>query len=150
MLVGVLNFLTGLIMALLVSASQVSAQEAAAQALNVQVRDVQVVTRVLPPMVIERDKARVVAVLWMYTGVVFVALYTAQLTATLTVQQIAGGASTARKIWPASASPLRREVLRPAPFGNCRRKPLRCARLARLMMRSEIAWWTQLCSTHRC
>jgi polar amino acid transport system substrate-binding protein len=35
--------------------------------------------------------ARVVAVLWMFTGVVFVALYTAQLTATLTVQQIAGG-----------------------------------------------------------
>jgi len=35
--------------------------------------------------------ARVIAVLWMFTGVVFVALYTAQLTATLTVQQIAGG-----------------------------------------------------------
>jgi len=35
--------------------------------------------------------ARVLAVLWMFTGVVFVALYTAQLTATLTVQQIAGG-----------------------------------------------------------
>ena len=35
--------------------------------------------------------ARLVAVLWMFTGVVFVALYTAQLTATLTVQQIAGG-----------------------------------------------------------
>jgi polar amino acid transport system substrate-binding protein len=35
--------------------------------------------------------ARVLAILWMFTGVVFVALYTAQLTATLTVQQIAGG-----------------------------------------------------------
>lgn len=35
--------------------------------------------------------ARVVAVLWMFTGVVFVALYTAQLAATLTVQQIGGG-----------------------------------------------------------
>ena len=35
--------------------------------------------------------ARVIAILWMFTGVVFVALYTAQLTATLTVQQIAGG-----------------------------------------------------------
>jgi polar amino acid transport system substrate-binding protein len=35
--------------------------------------------------------ARVLALLWMFTGVVFVALYTAQLTATLTVQQIAGG-----------------------------------------------------------
>jgi len=35
--------------------------------------------------------ARVLAVLWMFTGVVFVALYTAQLTATLTVQQITGG-----------------------------------------------------------
>ena len=33
---------------------------------------------------------RVVAVLWMFTGIVFVALYTAQLTATLTVQQISG------------------------------------------------------------
>jgi polar amino acid transport system substrate-binding protein len=32
--------------------------------------------------------ARVIAVLWMFTGVVFVAFYTAQLTATLTVQQI--------------------------------------------------------------
>jgi polar amino acid transport system substrate-binding protein len=37
--------------------------------------------------------ARVVALLWMFTGVVFVALYTAQLTATLTVQQIAGSIS---------------------------------------------------------
>jgi polar amino acid transport system substrate-binding protein len=35
--------------------------------------------------------ARVVAVLWMFTGVVFVALYTAQLAAMLTVQQIQGG-----------------------------------------------------------
>jgi polar amino acid transport system substrate-binding protein len=35
--------------------------------------------------------ARVIAVLWMFTGVVFVALYTAQLAATLTVQQIQGG-----------------------------------------------------------
>ena len=35
--------------------------------------------------------ARIVAVLWMFTGVVFVALYTAQLAATLTVQQIGGG-----------------------------------------------------------
>jgi len=34
--------------------------------------------------------ARVIALLWMFTGVVFVALYTAQLTATLTVQQIRG------------------------------------------------------------
>ncbi len=34
--------------------------------------------------------ARVVAVLWMFTGVVFVAFYTAQLTTTLTVQQIQG------------------------------------------------------------
>jgi polar amino acid transport system substrate-binding protein len=34
--------------------------------------------------------ARIVAVLWMFTGVVFVAFYTAQLTATLTVQQIRG------------------------------------------------------------
>ncbi len=34
---------------------------------------------------------RIVAVLWMFTGVVFVALYTAQLAATLTVQQISGG-----------------------------------------------------------
>ena len=36
---------------------------------------------------------RVVAVLWMFTGVVFVALYTAQLAATLTVQQIGSGIS---------------------------------------------------------
>ena len=35
--------------------------------------------------------ARVVAILWMFTGVVFVAFYTAQLAATLTVQQIQGG-----------------------------------------------------------
>jgi len=35
--------------------------------------------------------ARVIAVLWMFTGVVFVAFYTAQLAATLTVQQIQGG-----------------------------------------------------------
>lgn len=35
--------------------------------------------------------ARVVAVMWMFTGVVFVALYTAQLAATLTVQQISSG-----------------------------------------------------------
>jgi len=35
--------------------------------------------------------ARIVAILWMFTGVVFVALYTAQLAATLTVQQIGGG-----------------------------------------------------------
>jgi polar amino acid transport system substrate-binding protein len=34
--------------------------------------------------------ARVIAVLWMFTGVVFVAFYTAQLTATLAVQQIQG------------------------------------------------------------
>jgi polar amino acid transport system substrate-binding protein len=34
--------------------------------------------------------ARIVAVLWMFTGVVFVAFYTAQLTATLTAQQIRG------------------------------------------------------------
>jgi polar amino acid transport system substrate-binding protein len=34
--------------------------------------------------------ARVIAVLWMLTGVVFVAFYTAQLTATLTVRQIRG------------------------------------------------------------
>jgi polar amino acid transport system substrate-binding protein len=34
--------------------------------------------------------ARIVTVLWMFTGVVFVALYTAQLAATLTVQQIGG------------------------------------------------------------
>jgi polar amino acid transport system substrate-binding protein len=34
--------------------------------------------------------ARVIAVLWMFTAVVFVAFYTAQLTATLTVQQIQG------------------------------------------------------------
>ena len=35
--------------------------------------------------------ARSIAVLWMFTGVVFVAFYTAQLAATLTVQQIQGG-----------------------------------------------------------
>ncbi len=35
--------------------------------------------------------ARVVTVLWMFTGVVFVALYTAQLAASLTVKQIQGG-----------------------------------------------------------
>ena len=34
--------------------------------------------------------ARVLAILWMFSGVVFVALYTAQLTTTLTVQQIRG------------------------------------------------------------
>jgi len=34
--------------------------------------------------------ARVISVLWMFTAVVFVAFYTAQLTATLTVQQIQG------------------------------------------------------------
>jgi polar amino acid transport system substrate-binding protein len=34
--------------------------------------------------------ARVVALFWMFTGIVFVALYTAQLTATLTVRQIQG------------------------------------------------------------
>jgi polar amino acid transport system substrate-binding protein len=34
--------------------------------------------------------ARVIAVLWMFTAVVFVAFYTAQLTATLTVRQIQG------------------------------------------------------------
>jgi polar amino acid transport system substrate-binding protein len=37
--------------------------------------------------------ARIIAVLWMYTGVVFVAFYTAQLAATLTVQQIRSGIS---------------------------------------------------------
>jgi polar amino acid transport system substrate-binding protein len=37
--------------------------------------------------------ARVIAILWMFTGVVFVAFYTAQLAATLTVQQIQGGIS---------------------------------------------------------
>jgi len=37
--------------------------------------------------------ARIIALLWMFTGVVFVALYTAQLTATLTVQQIYGSIS---------------------------------------------------------
>jgi len=35
--------------------------------------------------------ARALSVLWMFTGVVFVAFYTAQLAATLTVQQIQGG-----------------------------------------------------------
>jgi polar amino acid transport system substrate-binding protein len=34
--------------------------------------------------------ARVLAILWMFVGVVFVAYYTAQLTASLTVQQIRG------------------------------------------------------------
>lgn len=34
--------------------------------------------------------ARIVAVLWMFTGVIFVAYYTAQLTAALTVEQIQG------------------------------------------------------------
>lgn len=34
---------------------------------------------------------RILAILWMFTGLVFVALYTAQLAATLTVQQISGG-----------------------------------------------------------
>jgi polar amino acid transport system substrate-binding protein len=37
--------------------------------------------------------ARIVTVLWMFIGVVFVAFYTAQLAATLTVQQIQGGIS---------------------------------------------------------
>jgi polar amino acid transport system substrate-binding protein len=37
--------------------------------------------------------ARVVALFWMFTGVVFVALYTAQLAATLTVRQIQSGIS---------------------------------------------------------
>jgi polar amino acid transport system substrate-binding protein len=37
--------------------------------------------------------ARIIALLWMFAGVVFVALYTAQLTATLTVQQIYGSIS---------------------------------------------------------
>ena len=37
--------------------------------------------------------ARILSVFWMFTGIVFVALYTAQLTATLTVQQIQGGIS---------------------------------------------------------
>lgn len=37
--------------------------------------------------------ARVVALLWMFVGVVFVAFYTAQLAASLTVQQIQGGIS---------------------------------------------------------
>jgi len=37
--------------------------------------------------------ARVLAILWMFVGVVFVAYYTAQLTATLTVQQIRGAIS---------------------------------------------------------
>jgi polar amino acid transport system substrate-binding protein len=37
--------------------------------------------------------ARIMAVFWMFTGVVFVALYTAQLAATLTVKQIQGGIS---------------------------------------------------------
>lgn len=35
--------------------------------------------------------ARILTILWMFTGLVFVALYTAQLAATLTVQQISGG-----------------------------------------------------------
>jgi hypothetical protein len=34
--------------------------------------------------------ARVIAVLWLFTAVVFIALYTAQLTATLTVRHIQG------------------------------------------------------------
>jgi polar amino acid transport system substrate-binding protein len=34
--------------------------------------------------------ARIIAILWMFTGVVFVAFYTAQLTTTLTVQQMGG------------------------------------------------------------
>ena len=37
--------------------------------------------------------ARVLAILWMFIGVVFVAYYTAQLTASLTVQQIRGAIS---------------------------------------------------------
>jgi polar amino acid transport system substrate-binding protein len=37
--------------------------------------------------------ARIVSVFWMFTAVVFVAFYTAQLAATLTVQQIQGGIS---------------------------------------------------------
>jgi len=34
--------------------------------------------------------ARILTILWMFTGVVFVAFYTTQLTVTLTVQQIRG------------------------------------------------------------
>jgi polar amino acid transport system substrate-binding protein len=54
--------------------------------------------------------ARVVTVLWMFTGVVFVALYTAQLAASLTVKQIQGGIGgpddlPGRKVQPRAAAP---------------------------------------------
>lgn len=67
--------------------------------------------------------ARLVTVLWMFVGVVFVAFYTAQLAATLTVQQIQGGingpsdlpgktvATTAGSTAAASARGLRADVV---------------------------------------
>jgi polar amino acid transport system substrate-binding protein len=67
--------------------------------------------------------ARIVTVLWMFVGVVFVAFYTAQLAATLTVQQIQGGingpddlagktvATTAGSTAAAAARELRAQVL---------------------------------------
>jgi len=42
--------------------------------------------------------ARIVAVLWMFTGVVFVAFYTAQLTASLTAQQIKGSINSTQDL----------------------------------------------------
>jgi polar amino acid transport system substrate-binding protein len=67
--------------------------------------------------------ARLVTVLWMFVGVVFVAFYTAQLAATLTVQQIQGGingpndlpgkmvATTAGSTAAAAARALRADVV---------------------------------------
>jgi polar amino acid transport system substrate-binding protein len=67
--------------------------------------------------------ARIVTVLWMFVGVVFVAFYTAQLAATLTVQQIQGGingpddlpgkkvATTKGSTAAAAASELRADVV---------------------------------------
>ena len=54
--------------------------------------------------------ARIVTVLWMFTGVVFVALYTAQLAASLTVKQIQG-ASPVRTIFPEKRSRRHAAVL---------------------------------------
>jgi polar amino acid transport system substrate-binding protein len=63
--------------------------------------------------------ARVVTVLWMFTGVVFVAFYTAQLAATLTVQQIQSGIN--------GPGDLQGKKGCHDPRQHCRRRPQRAA-----------------------
>ena len=93
--------------------------------------------------------ARIVAVFWMFTGIVFVALYTAQLAATLTVQQIQGGINgpddlAGRKVATTRGSTAANVVR------ELRATVVEVAAWTRPMRRSTTARSTRWSSTRRC